>query len=233
MRNNLFITVILSATILIVCPVLEAADSIIPQVIINENKLHISQTDIERVKKEAEHALDSICPILGIKKQPITINIINTGICYASRGEIFLPIRHIEAKNAAIVHEISHIITRHNNNYFFSEGLAIYFQERFGEDHGFPNFLGVPLDDLVRRHEDKLYEIDKLAYDNNIFTQVGTKQREIAYIQAGSFINFLVITFGEKKLVELHNSRLIDYKTVYGKDIKELGIEWKNNVLKK
>ena len=192
----------------------------------------ISQKDIDRVRKEAEKALSNISPILGIKHTtPITIKIVEGGICNAYGGIISLPIRLVKQRKAAIVHEVTHIITRHGYNRFFSEGLAIYFQERFGEDHGFPNFSGVPLDKLVRQYRNNLHDIYELNSDGSIFTKVGTKKREIAYIQAGSFVNFLVETYGEKNLTELHNSISLNYKEIYGKDIKELGVDWYKFVL--
>ncbi|MGB6010229.1 MAG: hypothetical protein WBI57_03045, partial [Desulfobacterales bacterium] len=143
---------------------------------------------------------------------------------------VSLPIRFVTSKRAAIVHEVTHIIAKHENNRFFSEGLAVYFQERFGEDHGFPNFSGLPLDDLMRNHKDQFIPITELMNDNEVFRQVGTKRREIAYIEAGSFINFLVVKYGEQKLADLHNSWTLNYKKIYGKNIKELEAEWKNFV---
>ena len=189
---------------------------------------NVSQSDIERVKREGQKALNAVCPILGIKKKKrIKIKIVEGGICKARNGVVFLPIRFVTSKRAAIVHEVTHIVAKHQNNRFFSEGLAVYFQERFGEDNGFPNFSGRHLDDLVRSHEDQLMTITNLAKNNEIFRQVGTQQRRIAYIQAGSFINFLVEAYSEQKLADLHNSWTLNYKKIYGKDIEELEVEWK------
>ena len=197
-------------------------------IIVKTSLPNVSQSDIERVKREGEKALNTICPILGIKKKKrIKINIVKGGICKARNGAVFLPIRFVTSKRAAIVHEVTHIVAKHEKNRFFSEGLAVYFQERFGEDNGFPNFSDRPLDDLVRSHEDQLMTITNLAKNNEIFRQVGTQQRRIAYIQAGSFINFLVEAYGEQKLANLHNSWTLNYKKIYGKNIEELEVEWK------
>ena len=83
----------------------------------------------------------------------------------------------------------------------------------------------------MKNHENELMHIAKLKNDNDIFRQVGTEQRRIAYIEAGPFFNFLVVKYGEKKLSDLHNSESLNYKTVYGKNIKELEVEWKSYVL--
>lgn len=200
-------------------------------VIVKSSVANVSQADIERVKREGEKTLNLVCPILGIEKNKrIKIQIVKGGICNAYGGVVSLPIRFVSSKRAAIVHEVTHIISKHENNRFFSEGLAVYFQERFGEDNGFPNFSGVPLDDLVRSHKDQLIPITELMNDNEVFRKVGTKRREIAYIESGSFINFLVVKYGEQKLADLHNSWTLNYKKIYGKNNKELEAEWKNFV---
>jgi len=206
-------------------------DMLDSQIAVFTNLKNVSQADIEGVKKEAWKAINSIPPILGIDyKKTTKINIVYNGICNAKEGIVSVPISHVKDESAAIIHEVTHLIAKHKNNSFFSEGLAVYFQERFGGFHGFPNF-SVPLDDLVKNHENELMHIAKLKNDNNIFRQVGTERRRIAYIEAGSFFNFLVVKYGEKKLSDLHNSESLNYKTVYGKNIKELEVEWKNYVL--
>ena len=61
--------------------------------------------------------------------------------------------------------------------------------------------------------------------DNEIFRQAGAKRRRIAYIEGGSFINFLVETCGEQKLADLRNSWNLNDTKTYGKEIKELEVE--------
>jgi len=67
--------------------------------------------------------------------------------------------------------------------------------------------------------------------DNEIFTLLGTNIRRIAYIEAGSFINFLIEKYGEYRLGILNNSNTLDYVKVYGKKLNELEEEWKKYVL--
>ena len=69
-----------------------------------------------------------------------------------------------------------------------------------------------------------------LKNDNEIFEQVGTEERRLAYIEAGSFINYLVAKFGVKKLADLNKSSLLNYKYIYGKSFEELETDWKNFV---
>ena len=201
------------------------------RVIVTTNLSSVSQADIDRVANEAEKALNNICSILGVQNdKSVNIIIVKRGICNSKGGIISLPIWHVRNKKAAIAHEVTHIIASHSYNRFFSEGLAIYFQERFGEDNGFPNFSGVPLDELVRSNKNRLFPINELSNNNDIFRQVGTEERKIAYIEAGSFFSFLIQTYGEQKLRMLHNSLNLDYEKVYGRNLKELEKEWKNHL---
>jgi len=195
---------------------------------------YVNEYDINRVRKEAQKAVNIISSTLEVKrKRKINIKIVDSGICRVTpEGVVLLPIKHVQRKKAAIIHEITHLMAKHKHNRFFCEGLAIYFQEKYGEDNGFPNFAGVPLDDLVRDYQGLLMPIYMLSKNNDIFRQVGTEKRKIAYIEAGSFTNFLVEVYGESKLKALHNSWNLNYKKIYGKDLKGLENEWKEFVLK-
>ena len=192
----------------------------------------VAEADIDMVQKEAAKALRFIPAILNIEDKRIQeIRIVDSGICYESGGVIFLPGDHIRDKRAAIIHEITHALAKHGDNSFFTEGLAVYFQDRFGGGNSFPNYA-VPLDQLVRVYKGRLVPIVELMQDNAVFSRLESEERLIAYIEAGSFIGFLVNTYGEEKLAELHNSPSLDYKTVYGRDIEELAAQWRSYVLR-
>ena len=208
-------------------------DASVALIIVSTELKNISQTDINYVKKEARKTLKYIPPILGIEYNDIiVIKIVDRGmVCNATGGIVSLLISHIRDKCAPIIHEVTHVITSDENNSFLTEGLAVYFQERFGDNQAFPNF-SVPFNVLMRRNKDQFIPITRLINDNEIFSQVDTEQRKMAYLTAGSFINFLVEQYGEKKLAELNNSKTLSYMKVYGKDINQLETEWKNHVFK-
>jgi hypothetical protein len=192
---------------------------------------NISQEDIDSIKKEILVALNFIPQILGVEhKNETKIKIVDQEICYLDRGVVILSISHIKERSAPIIHELTHTLTNHLHNSFFTEGLAVYFQERFGKTNSFPNY-SENLDDLIREHEEQLLNLSQLMNDNEIFGSLGTTLRRIAYIEAGSFIKFLVEKYGEQKLGALNNSNTLDYEKIYGKELNELEEEWKNYVL--
>ena len=200
------------------------------QIVVYTKSADVTKDDVEAVKKELKNAIKFIPQILGVKnRKTVTINIVDEGICHTQEDIIFLPMHHIRGKSAAIVHELTHIIARHENKSFFSEGLAVYFQKKYGNFKSFPNY-SKPFDDFLRNHKEQLINLSTLKNDNEIFEQVGTEERRLAYIEAGSFINYLVAKFGVKKLADLNKSSLLNYKYIYGKSFEELETDWKNFV---
>lgn len=208
------------------------------QIVISTDLKDVSESDIERVKAEAEIGLKYIPPILGVEyKKKIKIKIVEKGICNAKGGVISLPIWHVRNKRAAIVHEVAHIIAnRHTGNRFFSEGLAVFFQDKFGEDKGFPIYYKIPdslsLNELVIWHKDNLISLSRLKKDNDIFGQIESENRKIAYTEAGSFIKFLYEVYGGQKLQDIYSAWTLNYEKIYGKNFNELEDEWLKYVLK-
>lgn len=194
----------------------------------------LSAEDLERVRKEALKGINLVSAIFSLDKpSKMRIRFVDYGISTYEVGIVVLPIYQIRRNEAAIVHEVTHVLAKHADNRFFSEGLAVYFQQRFGQDKCFPNF-GEPLHEHLRYFSKFIMPIDKIAKNNDIFRpQADHETRRIAYVQAGSFIQWLVEMHGEEKLKELHDSIWLDYDRIYGKSLKELGKEWKAFVFKK
>ena len=183
----------------------------------------VTQSDIDRVKREAEHAAYAISSFLGIEEsKPIHITIVGDGIVRLSGETILLPSLHVHKKQADIVGMISRLLTKHSENKFFSIGLSVFFQNRFGEDHAFTIPTSEKLHQSARGYKNQLMPIVELVRDSGIFRQVDTNKRKVAFVQAGSFFEYLDWAYGGEKLKELHDSPNIDYVGVYGKNLIEL-----------
>jgi len=198
------------------------------QITVSTDLNDVSRADIDRVKKEAEVALRNICPFFGNTcNERINIEIVEGGICRVRGGIVYLPSWRVKNKTAAVIHEVTHVIAKHGDNRFFAEGIAVFFQQKFGEDKGFPNF-GKNLHELTNSYKEaqQFIPLSQIQYDNDTFRAVGTQKRKVAYVEAGSFFEFLFEKYGEQKLRTLHNSGSLNYKKVYGKNIKGLEEEW-------
>ena len=223
-----------------------------------ESTTDLSDKDTSRVKKEIEIALDNIPALLGIEfNEDIDVRLKEHGICKAKISESYMfqcNIKRVKSRKAAIVHEMVHLITTGHHNKFLSEGLAVHFHEKFGEDFQFPKTKGLGnLNDHIRKLKDSLQPLSKLMNNNDVFRFKSKEEnfkRMVAYTQAGSFISFLVEKYGYDKLKELNeqfikpinttlkyasvknNIRQQYYSDVYSKNVEELEKEWLNAIFK-
>ena len=187
-----------------------------------------------RVLEEVDRGLEIIPPALGSNKENIEVFvlIVEKGIARSFANVIILPETHVENCRAPIVHELAHVVLRDRNDRFFCEGVATYFQERYGRKKAFPNFSGDRLKAILRRNQKHIRPIPELARNNDAFdaAEASVDGRKIAYIQAGSFVCFLVERYGEKTLAELNSHENLDYDAVYGKTLPPLERKWKTYV---
>jgi hypothetical protein len=203
------------------------------QIVIKPGDSKISESDILRVQEEASMAVAKVSPILGVQEDRIVIKIKKDGIDNTWGGHVSLVARHIRKKKSCIVHEITHILANHDDNRFFSEGIAVHFQERFGTDQCFPNYENIPLDEQIVYFRKHLIPLVDLRKNNEIFKDIGAPEREIAFIQAGSFFDYLFKSYGDERLRNLYQSETLDYGSVYGQSLEELEKKWKEYVFDK
>ncbi len=112
--------------------------------------------------------------------------------------------------------------------FLFCEGLAQFMERNlFGKD------IDIISKELLKQN--KLYSIKDLV-DNKNWEKV---EPEIIYPEAGSFVRFLINNYGLDEFKEIYHklSRLNDFqenlkiiKDGFGKSIKELEKDWKNNL---
>lgn len=206
------------------------------QIQISTKLKDISQSDIERVRKEAEIALNSIPPILGIKfNKKIKIRIVKQKGRYHidwTNKSILLPIWYLKNKIAPIVQLISSVIVVPTTRAVvcdpvYRTGLGVFFQEKFGEDKSFYNYdiPDLTLHDLVIMHRNNLMPLFWLKYKKRGYWE--PEIIKLAFIESGSFVSFLYEKYGDQKFKELYKTGCpVDYKKVYGKSIQELEKEW-------
>lgn len=140
-----------------------------------------------------------------------------------NRGFMEMPLRGVRNNDGALLHEIVHIYAP-NDNRFLAEGLAVYLHQKLAGNRAFPNF-GRTLDAEARERLPELESLDRL---NGVRTPtpLGTVLREqSAYILAGSFVGFLIETYGLPEFRKLYETGA--YEVVYGKSLEALEKEWR------
>ena len=155
------------------------------------------------------------------------------------RGTMLFRARATERGRAAITHELVHVFAP-NANRFLAEGLAVYAHEHLGGVAAYPND-GDDLNETARDFADKA--------DFNLLDRVATPARletshldgREAYIVAGSFVRFLIESYGLDRFRRLYAlTPLIPrarnagdpgrWTEIYGKDIVALGKDWKAKI---
>ena len=155
------------------------------------------------------------------------------------RTTIFVPevrVRKAVTENAlargdfGIVHEITHVLAesayRKDHNRFYDDGLAVYLQQKFGPLVNYPSFgpdlhvstaaLATEAGDLIA-----LAECDQArrVTDNPV-------KRRLAYLQLGSFTQYVVENFGVDDYLAIYSGAPVDEVTGYS--IDELERQWRS-----
>ena len=141
---------------------------------------------------------------------------------FGNRGFMEMPLRRVRDNTGALLHEIVHIYAP-NNNRFLAEGLAVYLHTKLGGNPAFPNFG----EDLRRSAVRSVSGVKSLESLNSVRTPRPLSivmDEETAYILAGSFVGFLIETYGLPSFRSLYETD--NYEKVYGKSLDTLEKEW-------
>jgi hypothetical protein len=179
----------------------------------------ITPSALSDLKSEAEHESEAIAGALGVAPGK-TIQIViaqefdGHGVeisrSYPEASLIIIP-PHVLARGIVpLAHELTHIIAGPGADDVFSEGLAIYNQERFGSDPAFPNF-GRPIeialhDTIMARYGAKTWPEAVRKFDLELGTGPhrttvlsrwidntdNVNSRTLAYLTAASYVRYLI-----------------------------------------
>jgi hypothetical protein len=145
---------------------------------------------------------------------------------FGNRGVMEMPLRRVRDNTGALLHEIVHIYAP-NNNRFLAEGLAVYLHTKLGGNPAFPNFG----EDLRRSAVRSVSGIKSLESLNSVRTPRPLStimDEETAYILAGSFVGFLIETYGLPSFRNLYETD--NYEKAYGKPLDTLEREWRVSI---
>lgn len=214
----------------------------------------IQESAIAALAAEAEREYEAITNSLGMTSLP-DIRIVVTrafeGIeveisqSYPESLLILIPPHIIQRRFVPLAHELTHVIAGPAADDVLSEGLAVYYQERFGADPAFPNF-GDPLDHALPEALKARYGTQDIAAAVGAFSRefgASTDKmvtlsswiydiddqdaRSLAYIVAGSYVRFLIEKMFEgdtRKFLGLYRSG--DYRSALGISADETWDRW-------
>lgn len=195
---------------------------------IQENSTLIN--DFEQIKQDLDSIINCSKKTLEIDsyKTPIQFYVFESnekilevteekvaGMCYYRRNLIFQN-RYFCTQQ----HEIIHLFSQQHWKYtklWLMEGLAVYADDKW---------YGKPIDLLAKNFlkSKKLIPFSKLI-KNKSFKK---ENQAIAYVQCGSFVKFLIKTYGLDKFKLFW--KLQHCTKIYQKSFEELEVEWKNSL---
>jgi hypothetical protein len=142
---------------------------------------------------------------------------------------IDIPANRVLSVASSVAHEMAHVVapSRGKRDRLLDEGLGVYVQEKFGEigDVSYPTF-GREL------HRESVSELERIGVAvplrdaERLRTKGGTRgdARRAAYLVEGSFVKFLIETYGLEIFLEVHDGGT--YDGAYGKSRDALEGEW-------
>ena len=142
-------------------------------------------------------------------------------------GYTEMPLARVKDNRGGLLHEITHSYAP-NANRFLQEGLAVYLQDRIGGNISFPNF-GRNLHTLARSGlsaSDLLEELNNIRFPRRLAT--ARVPERTAYVLAGSFVGFLIDTYGLPQFRTLYDTASYDHS--YQKPLPALDREWRARI---
>ncbi len=119
-------------------------------------------------------------------------------------------------------HELTHIYSRNwsnSPNIVLTEGIAVYYASLYTKEDV----------DSRARIETTLEQVPILTL-SKIYTNQWDSNYGYSYNVAGSFVKYLVQTYGEEKFEQMYKDRLIDFEVgfeeVYQKKLKDVEQDW-------
>ncbi len=201
----------------------------------------VTEAEAQAFAKEAERAYKAVAGYFGREHaRVISIRVgdrYDVPTAYHNRSTIVVGANRLRgdgggfgrwrAIGPAIVHEITHLVaglSRAGPGQFLDEGLAVFVQEKFKlpDDRSFPN-MGRDVHEEAIRWSRQYDRMVPLAETHQARWLSGGA-RDLIYLQAGSFVRFLVETEGLKKFMAAYEGR--GYQAVYGRDLGALEKEW-------
>lgn len=155
---------------------------------------------------------------------------------YVERGTITLGANRVRGDagwgrfaglGPSIVHEITHLVapSRGQNSNFLDEGLAVFVQEKFKapDDRSFPNMGRDVHQETVRWSRETGRLVPLAEADPRRSRASGG--RPLIYLQGGSFVRYLVETYGLGRFMAMYEGGT--YQAAYGKGLDALEAEWR------
>ncbi|KML31371.1 hypothetical protein [Priestia aryabhattai] len=221
-------------------------------IIINNDQLN--NTYVNQITSDTQKFYNKLIPNYENKNykwdKQITIDLkMGDGISTGMKKNISL--YNAVGGNYLLCHELTHTLLGFGNQkanefniengYFSQEGMAVYLQEKLDPQKKVFPTNSLKLDSIVKylNENNRIIPLENLAsntlgqtYFNSSDKEISNKLLWESYIEAGSFVKYLIDNYGINKFLKVYNSHNFkgSVKKVYGEELKDLEKEWLINI---
>lgn len=211
-----------------------ASCAVQPKISVETAGTTLSARQILRVTNETGKAVRDIRGYLGLKKPVPQIAIVfvpDAPSGYSPAGKFSVVEDFARAQWAPVYFDTTLFLDANEalpvkHERFFTVGLAMMFQELYGQDKEFP-FFDLDLAASMKEYASEFLPLSAAMTDSAVFDAMNTRERAVACTEAGSFLIFIHKRYGEAKVRALYRSDGPDWKGVLGKDAGQLDEEWR------
>jgi len=192
----------------------------------------LKSEQLGRLQGQAEREYEKLKTLFKADAGQVTLRVRAAGVGrHFPPATIHIPIHLIDKSTAITAHELTHLLTQGWASQLLKEGLAVYTQDRIGEQRGWPNY---------RRsvHGAARFWINQPGAsvrgpgqaDDALSTprKGETRLRQTAYAVAGSWVKWIIETKlagdVDKFMAEIYRSNR--YKTATGQSFSDLARDW-------
>ncbi len=209
------------------------------------NIANLSKEELESIESKTLEAYDFILASInsGFERASEISIYLKEGFEKSTTGnKTTIHLHRSYGNDYPLVHELTHSLLGvgksfdYTYGYLTQEGLAEYFQYEIGEVYDF-NY-GIPahkkMNYLLERNKNiPLFKLVDLEIANDIFiSKIYTDQSNtlnwIGYVQVGSFVTYLIDTYGFEKFEAIYNHPELEkqIEAIYNKTLEDLEKEW-------
>jgi len=218
---------------ILLCLLMTASAAAADSIRIVDDSHHLTAVQRGRLHGQACREYEKLKILFKADVGPVTIRVRSGGVGrHMPPAAVHIPIRLIDRSTAITAHELTHLLTQGWASQLLKEGLAVYAQDRMGEQRGWPHYRRT-VHGAARHWTGRPgAQVRGPGEANRVLSKPHpgeTRLRQTAYAVAGSWVKWLIeAKLGgdvERFMADLYRTNA--YKAATGQRFAMLATEWR------